>query len=142
MIRNLLLVALLLCSAHVACAEAPAVRLAGNGKALLIVTTSSKASAAVKASAQDLATYLSRMSGGEFKVAEGDGSGGIVLGLPKDFEKLPFAIEFGSGPFEREDYLLRSHGWRALLTWRNRSGRYACDVGLAPSSWLPAVLSG
>jgi hypothetical protein len=42
------------------------------------------------------------------KVESGDGSRGIVLGRAADFPKLPFAQAFGSGPFEREDYLLRS----------------------------------
>jgi hypothetical protein len=111
--RFLFLVAGAMClcgAARTASADTPIVHLARDGKALLSVTIGPKASAAVKESARELATYLSRISGDEFKVMEGDGSAGIVLGRPKDFENLPFAIEFGGSPFEREDYLLRSDG--------------------------------
>lgn len=95
---------------QIALAAPSAVHLARDGRALLVVTTSPQASDGVIASARDLATYLGRMSGSDFKVQEGDGSQGIVVGQPKDFAKLPFAIEFDNGPFAREDYLLRSHG--------------------------------
>ena len=91
-------------------AEPTKVQLTREGEALVSVSISPKASDAVKASAKDLANYLGRMSGCEFKVEEGDGGRGIVLGCPQEFDKLPFPIEFGTGPFEREDYLLRSHG--------------------------------
>jgi len=93
-----------------------------------LVTTSPKASAAVQASAKDLAGYLGRMSGAEFKIQTGDGSQGLVIGLAKDFEKLPFAIQFGNGPFEREDYLLRSHGGSLYLLG-------ATDQAVSHSVW-------
>lgn len=107
--------ALLLCAAPVAWAAPPTVELAREGKSLLAVTTSAKASDAVKGAAKDLATYLGRMSGGEFESRVGDGAEGIVVGLPGDFEKLPFTLQFGAGPFEREDYLLRCHGKSVYL---------------------------
>lgn len=88
--------------------QPPLVELARDKKALLAVIVGAEAPAAVKSSAADLAQYLGRMSGAEFKVETGDGSAGIVVGRPADFAKLPFAVQFGAGPFEREDYVLRS----------------------------------
>ncbi len=76
---------------------------------MMPVVVGTKASAETKECAADLAKYLSRISGAEFKVETGAGSRGIVVGCPADFAKLPLATQFGSGPFEREDYLLRSH---------------------------------
>lgn len=107
-IRIVIAVILICTSARLVFAEPTKVQLARSGNPLLAVHTSAKASDAVKASAKDLATYLGRISGSEFKVEAGDGDQGIVVGWPQDFDKLPFAVEFGTGPFEREDYLLRS----------------------------------
>lgn len=58
------------------------------------------ASAAVRATAEELAGLLGRLSGVPVKVEIGDGSSGIHLA------RLPDAA---SGPFERETYVLRSH---------------------------------
>jgi len=92
------------------------VDLARDGKALLPVVVGKDASASVRGAADDLARYLSRISGAEFKVEVGDGHAGLLVGRPADFPKLPFSAAFGTGPFEREDYLLRSlPGALALL---------------------------
>jgi hypothetical protein len=92
----------------VTAAETPEIELARGKKALMTVVVAPEASAAIKAVAADLAQYLGRMSGAEFKVENGDGSSGIVVGRAVDFARLPFEVQFGAGPFEREDYVLRS----------------------------------
>ncbi len=101
---------LLICAgaAHGAESAAIAVELARDGKALLAVTVGERASEATKSVAAELASHLGRMSGAEFHVETGDGGGGIVIGRAGDFARLPFAATFGTGPLEREDYVLRS----------------------------------
>ena len=104
MIRPLFAILLL---SNVVAVAAP-VRLAHEGRALLPVVVGEKASTATKATAAELAGLLTRISGATFVVEPGDGSRGIVVGTVADFGKLPFAVEFGTGPFAREDYVLRS----------------------------------
>lgn len=106
------------------------VALSHGGKALLPVVIGVRASEPTKVVAAELAQYLGRMTGGEFKVetrAEG-GGGGIVLGRPGDFDKLPFEATFGPGPFEREDYLLRSVGGGLYLLG-------ASDLAVSHAAW-------
>ena len=91
-----------------ASASAETFRLASEGRALRSVIVGEKASPSVKATAAELARHLGRIAGAEFIVETGDGSRGIVVGSAADFARLPFAVEFGAGPFEREDYVLRS----------------------------------
>lgn len=86
----------------------PPAELSSEGKAKMSVRIGAQASPAVRAVAAELAKMLGRLSGAEFTVETGDGSRGIVLGRPAEFTRLPFTAAFGSGPFEREDYLLRS----------------------------------
>lgn len=101
---------LVLCSwPSLSLAMAPTAELASDHRALLPVVVGTGASAATKTAAADLAQYLGRMSGAEFKIETGDGRRGIVLGCPTDFAQLPIPVQFDSGPFEREDYVLRSH---------------------------------
>ena len=104
------------------------VELARGQRALLPVVVGAEASAAIKATAAELAQYLSRMSGAEFKVETGDGSAGIVVGRPADFAKLPFAVQFGAGPFEREDYVLRSQPKGLYLLG-------ASDLAVSHAAW-------
>jgi hypothetical protein len=85
-----------------------AVDLAREGKALHSVVVGTDASPSVRKRAEELAGLLGRLGGAEFKVESGDGRGGIVLGRPGDFSALPFEAKFGDGPFEREEYALRS----------------------------------
>ncbi|MDB6155358.1 MAG: hypothetical protein JWL90_3811 [Chthoniobacteraceae bacterium] len=88
--------------------RAEPVRLASGGHALMPIVIGEKASAATKSTAAELARYLSRITGAEFAVEPGDGNRGIVIGTAAEFSGLPFKTKFGTGPFEREDYLLRS----------------------------------
>jgi hypothetical protein len=87
-----------------------------------------KASASTKAAGAELAGYLARISGAPFSVETGDGSRGIVLGAVADFGNLPFPLAFGAGPFEREDYVLRSTKDGVWLVG-------ASDLGAAHASW-------
>lgn len=110
-------------------ATPPSTQLAKDKVPLLPVIVAAGASASVKNSATDLALYLGRISGAEFKVEIGDGSSGIVVGRAIDFPKLPFGdVHFGTGPFEREDYVLRSrtHGLFVLG---------ATDLAISDAVW-------
>jgi hypothetical protein len=109
-------------------AAAPTLELAKDHRAVLPVVVGPEASAATKTAAADLAEYLGRMSGAEFKVENGDGSRGIVVGCPADFAKLPFPCQFGSGPFERGDYVLRSHAQGLYLLG-------ASDLAVSHAVW-------
>lgn len=83
--------------------------LAKDGKALLPVVVGEKASDATRKVADELAAYLGRMGGTTFEVKVGDGAGrGILVGRPADFARRPAAVSFKEGPFNREQYLLRS----------------------------------
>ncbi|MBS3763857.1 MAG: DUF4838 domain-containing protein, partial [Planctomycetes bacterium] len=88
---------------------APAADLASDGRCMMPVVVGQNASDNVQKHADQLAEYLGRMGGTEFRVKRGDGSSGIVVGLPADFESCPFEVRFKEGPFHREDYLLRSN---------------------------------
>lgn len=59
--------------------------LAENGQPLLPVCISSAASDKTKHVADELAAYLSRITGGKFEVRVGDGATGIVLGTLAEF---------------------------------------------------------
>ena len=102
---------LLILTATVAlCAEdTPTAELSRDRAAKLPIVISKQASAEVQQTAAELAEYLGKMSGAKFTVETGDGSRGIVVGQARDFAALPFAAKFETGPFHREDYLLRSH---------------------------------
>lgn len=89
--------------------EAQDVELSRQRVASLPIMISERASADVRKSADDLADYLSKLSAANFVVETGDGSRGIVVGRVVDFTNLPFTVEFESGLFHREDYVLRSH---------------------------------
>ena len=104
--RILAVLALLL--AGVATAAPAPVRLAAAGQALLPVVVGADASPEVLASARELADYLGRISGAEFAVETDTGATGIVVGLPADFTELPVVTDFKAGPFDQEDYVLRS----------------------------------
>lgn len=87
---------------------AEAVLLAADGQARLPIVIGPQASEPIQAAAATLADYLQRISGAAFTVTRGDGSAGLVLGVPADFSALPVQPAFPGGAFGREDYLLRS----------------------------------
>ena len=102
--------------------------LASNGRAAMPLVIGEKASASIKATAAELARYLGRMSGAEFVVETGDGSRGLVVGRAADFAKLSFTVEFGAGPFGREDYVLRSQPKALYLVG-------ASDLAVSHAAW-------
>ncbi len=87
---------------------APETVLATDGQPRSEIVVGTDADENIRDTALALADYLERISGAAFNVTEGDGSGGLVLGVPADFPALPFETTFGSGSFDRDDYLLRS----------------------------------
>lgn len=123
--------ALLLLILGCATTGAPAaekVDLSRGKQALLPIVLPATATPALQATATEFAAMLGRMSGAEFKVESGDGSRGIVLGRPADFAKLPFTHAFGAGPFEREDYILRSRPEGLYLLG-------ATDMAVSHAAW-------
>ncbi len=111
-----------------ASALAKSVPLASDGRALQAVVVGEKASKSTMATAAELARQLGRIAGAEFTVEAGDGSRGIVVGTVADFEKLPLATKFGSGVFEREDYVLHSETKGVWLIG-------ATELGAAHACW-------
>lgn len=91
--------------------------LAANGKSLLPIVISAKASDATKAVAAELAGYLKRVSGGTFEVTTGDGKTGIVLGTLADFPTpaLDKALEIVNSFDGKEAYAIRTRPNRLLL---------------------------
>lgn len=61
------------------------VTLASGGQALMDVVVGQDASSRTRDAAQDLADYLGRITGGEFRVVTGDGTSGLAVGSFKDF---------------------------------------------------------
>ena len=113
--RHFLSAVLVSCSAFVLlpgvlvfAAESQAAKIASDGKAEMQVVVGPEASDRTREAASILGAYLSRISGAKFDTKTGDGSGGIVVGRPDDFKKLPFEAKFETGPFNREHYILRS----------------------------------
>jgi len=96
-----------------------ATKLSDEGRALLPVVVAEDASEAEKSAAQTLAKYLSRISGGAFKVEVANtaltlNTPGIVVGTASRFSS-PIA-DFKTGdPTATEDYLLRSHSRGVVL---------------------------
>lgn len=109
-------------------AEPVRCQLASEGKALQQIIVGAGASDATKESAGELAEFLGRISGAEFKVEVGDGRTGLAVGCVSDFPKPPVAIDFGDGLLKREDYLLRSHGQGAYLIG-------ASDLAVSHAVW-------
>jgi hypothetical protein len=109
-------------------ASAQPLRLASGGEALLPVIIGAEAPDETRAIAAELAQMLGRISQAEFRVEEGDGRRGIVVGVPADFADLPLSPGFGSGEFEREDYLLKSQPQALYLIG-------ASGLGLSHAVW-------
>ena len=92
------------------CEAAGRVALAKDGKPLLGIVVSADASDSTRSTAAVLADYLGRMTGGKYKLQEGDGTSGIAVGRAEDFPSLKLNVDFDpTEATKREDYLLRSH---------------------------------
>lgn len=90
-------------------AAEPNVALSAGNQPRLAVITGPQASEETRRAAAELTAYLGKLSGAEFKQQTGDGSQGLVVGRPADFNRLPFELKFAADPFHREEYVLRSH---------------------------------
>ncbi|MEO6907068.1 MAG: DUF4838 domain-containing protein, partial [Abditibacteriaceae bacterium] len=92
-------------------------QLAQDGQALLPIVISAKASDATKAVAKDMAEILGRVTGADFKIEEGDGSKGIVLGSMKDFALPAFdkSLEIRNGYDGVESYAIRTRPGKIML---------------------------
>ena len=88
-------------------AEPVAVKIASDGQAPLPIVVSQEASERVRGAADELANYLSQITGAEFTVESGDGSRGIAIGVPDDFSTKGPGTKWTTG--NREHYLLRTH---------------------------------
>jgi hypothetical protein len=100
-------------------ATAVSVKLAENGRALLTIVISDKASEREKAAAQTLADYLKKITGGDFKVETSatllaGSTPGLALGVASHFGDAPAPLKTDD-PTRQEDYLLRSHKAGVLL---------------------------
>lgn len=115
-VRSLILSSLLLVTL-VGEGKAATLSLATDGKALVPVVISEKATVGTKAVATELAAYLSRISGATFEIKTGDGSSGIVLGTLAEFPdpSLAKALEIRNNYDGREAFAIRTEAKRLRL---------------------------
>ena len=92
-------------------------QLARNGKALLPIVISEKASDATKKVAAEMKQYLDQMSGADFEIKTGDGTSGIVLGNKSEFPTpaLDKALEIVHSFDGKEAYAIRTRANKVLL---------------------------
>ena len=82
-----------------------------DSKPLMSIVVAKSAAQKTRDAASNLAKYLDKMTGGEFKVVDGDGTTGIAVGTVGDFPKLKFKPTFDlMDPGERQGYAIKSHG--------------------------------
>ncbi len=92
------------------------VTLASSEQARLSVVVAPESSDRVRTAADELADYLGRIGGAEFKVEEGDGTRGLAVGVFTNFPKLELANQFNPADIaRREQYILRSHADGAYI---------------------------
>jgi len=104
------LLLLLIASISHASPSAPRVDIAKDGNALLPILVHPEASDAVKQSANELAEYLGRISGGTFEVKPSDGNKGISLAVAARANNKQLAAKLdGNEPTRREEYIIQSH---------------------------------
>ncbi len=102
--------------------------LAENGQAKQSIVVNAQASQETKDLADTLSQYLSKISGAQFQVVEGDGQTGIALGLSGDYN-WPIKNDFDlTDPLRKEDYLLRSHSGGIYVAG-------ASQLGLEHAAW-------
>tara|TARA_R110001592_G_scaffold363201_1_gene681306 strand:- start:66536 stop:69127 length:2592 start_codon:yes stop_codon:yes gene_type:complete len=85
---------------------------AENGHANIPIVVSEAASAQTRGAADDLAHYLSEITGAPFSVKTGNGSTGLAVGLLNDFPQQNAAPDLDGNNFtikDREKYCIRSH---------------------------------
>lgn len=104
-----------MCATVSADSPARSVKLAEGGRALLPVVVAPGADEQVRSAAADLADYLGRISGADFQVEEGDGSGGIVVGATGDFPVLDKEFSFATTMADPDHYHLVSGDNRLVV---------------------------
>jgi hypothetical protein len=110
-----------------------AVLIAENGAAKLPIVVSDKATAEIKARAEDLAGYLGKITGAKFEVKTGSAGPGILVGTIQDFP-TPSAAEglkiynFYDG---KEAFAIRTEGGSVKLLGATEKG-----VGYATARFL------
>lgn len=111
MLRRLLCIALLaFVSPKLLAAEPVQVTLAEQGQAKFPIVISATASARTTSNAEQLASYLSKITGAKFLVQPGNGKSGIVLGTAADFPDIKLDVKFQpQETTRREEYLVRTH---------------------------------
>ncbi len=87
----------------------PAVAVAAGGEAALEIVVSPGASEAVRGHAETLRRQLGRITGGSFSIVEGEGTRGIAVGVAGDISAPGVPDLAPETPFDREDYLVRTH---------------------------------
>jgi len=92
-------------------------QLAKDGKALLPIVISAKASDNTRFAAGELKKYLGQMSGATFEIKVGDGTSGIVLGTKSEFPvpALDKALEIVHSFDGKESYAIRTRANKLLL---------------------------
>jgi hypothetical protein len=125
-----------LLSTELVSAEPPGLRLAADGKAAMPVIISDQTSAKTRGIAEELARYLSRISGARFEVQTGDGKRGIVLGTLAEFPhpELARGLEIRNTFDGKEAYAIRTEKDRLLLIG-------ATDLGASHAAfrWLESL---
>jgi len=98
--------------------------LAQDGKALQPIVISPQASDGTRLVAKELAEYLGRITGTDFKVQEGSGSNGIVLGTLSQFpaKELATPLELRGAYDGVEAYAIRTEPKRVLLLGLTETG--------------------
>lgn len=87
------------------------VTLASGGQALMDVVVGQDASSRTRDAARDLADYLSRITGGEFRVVTGDGTSGLAVGSYKDFPVFNLEELINNlNPTQMDDHVVHTHG--------------------------------
>jgi hypothetical protein len=109
--------AVLLLFGGTAAAKPAELPLAADGKALVPVVISERASPATKQVAAELAGYLGRITGAAFEVVTGDGTRGVVLGTLDEFPNPALAPSLAvRGTYDgREAFAIRTEPARVLL---------------------------
>jgi len=105
-------------------------QLAQDGKALLPIVISAKASESTQALAKEVAELLKHISGATFEVKTGDGTSGIVIGTLKEFpdSSLDKALAIRNGFDGREAFAIRTREKKVVLLG-------ATDVGASHAVW-------
>ncbi len=113
--RTLATVVLLTCFRGLHAQPSAPVVLARDGKALHDVNTLPGAGERTVKAAAELAQYLDRISGADFKLVQGDGTHGIVVGTAADLPGKSKGLFEPQKLMRREEYRIQSHANGLLL---------------------------